>query len=230
MLKKQFLDLAAQHQIQIIDREFIQINSVFPNVKLAKKISSLCQEQNTILFTSKNAVNAVKSYLNEEIGRNYSPPWKYFCLDTATQKELLDSFADVQDIIGTSNSGASLAEEILLHSKIRKVYFFCGNKRRNDLPDTLRLHDIEVEEIIVYENIPQPQTVPGPWDAILFFSPTAVESYLSLNSPGLRTICFAIGNTTANVIAEHLPNKIVICPNPSMESMINQVIQYFKNK
>ncbi len=62
---------------------------------------------------------------------------------------------------------------------------------------------------------------------ILFFSPSAVKSYLSLNQPPSKAICFAIGDTTAETLKEKLVNRIIVADKPGKKEMVDLVIKYY---
>ena len=57
------------------------------------------------------------------------------------------------------------------------VTFFCGNQRRDTLPDKVRAAGIKVEELVVYETVELPLKVTDHYDAILFYSPSGVRSF-----------------------------------------------------
>ena len=65
-------------------------------------------------------------------------------------------------------------------------------------------------------------------DGILFFSPSAVESYLKLNAIK-EEMCFCIGETTAESLENKKVKKIIIAEKPSVENVIYEVIEYYNN-
>jgi uroporphyrinogen-III synthase len=54
-----------------------------------------------------------------------------------------------------------------------------------------------------------------------------VESFFLKNTLGKDTLCFAIGNTTADVLRKKTGNKIIIADNPGKKEMTELVIQYY---
>ena len=82
-------------------------------------------------------------------------------------------------------------------------------------------------EYIVYETKPAPQIITEKYDGILFFSPSAIKSFFSVNTISSGTVCFAIGETTANILKENINNKIIISKDMSAEKMIETVVEYF---
>jgi uroporphyrinogen-III synthase len=63
-------------------------------------------------------------------------------------------------------------------------------------------------------------------DGILFFSPSAIASFLEKNEMKNET-CFCIGTTTAKVL-ENKTKNIVIASKPTLEHVIDVVIQFYK--
>jgi uroporphyrinogen-III synthase len=86
--------------------------------------------------------------------------------------------------------------------------------------------NINFEEFEVYTTAKCPIRINSIPNAILFFSPSAVESYLELNKIH-DSFCFCIGNTTAKALSGISENKI-IANQPSIENVIIQAIKHFK--
>ena len=59
-------------------------------------------------------------------------------------------------------------------------------------------------------------------EAILFFSPSGIESYLKENTIK-KEICFCIGTTTASAL-EGITKNIKIADQPTIEDVIEDVI------
>ena len=108
------------------------------------------------------------------------------------------------------------------------VFFFCGKQRREELPDKLKLAEIELEEIVVYETFETPQKITRKsYDGILFFSPSAVKSFFSLNKLNEQIQIFAIGKTTAEFLEKHTNKEVDVAEIPTEESMFKQIILHF---
>src|SRR5450759_2557524 len=65
------------------------------------------------------------------------------------------------------------------------------------------------------------------YDGILFFSPSAVNSFFSLNKINEQIQIFAIGKTTADAIHQQINKDLIIAETPGEEDMIEKVISYF---
>jgi uroporphyrinogen-III synthase len=166
------------------------------------------------------------------------PTWEIFCTSCATRDAAANIFGN-NAIAGTADSARQLAEVII--QKVgpgsgrgqgsvpdRKIYFFCGDLRREELPALLTDNGFRVDEQIVYRTILTPQPAPDKYDGIVFFSPSAVESFFSVNTVTPDTRMFAIGATTANAIRTRCDNRVIISHRPEKSTMIRQMIDYFQ--
>jgi uroporphyrinogen-III synthase len=120
-----------------------------------------------------------------------------------------------------------LADVIIDQKNISSVIFFSGDKRRDELPEKLSQHNIEVNEIEVYKTFETPHLITKNYDAIIFYSPSTVSSYFSANKINEQTILFAIGNTTASEIKKYSDNKIIVGNEPEKELLAGEAIKYF---
>ena len=120
-----------------------------------------------------------------------------------------------------SDLGLLIKEKYATHS----FTFLSGNIRRNTLPDLLNENNIKWNEAVVYETTLNPKKVTENIDGILFFSPSAIESYLIENKLENET-CFCIGTTTAKAL-ENKTKNIKIASQPIVESVIDEVIKYY---
>jgi uroporphyrinogen-III synthase len=134
------------------------------------------------------------------------------------------------DIAGTADSAKELAEVMARVSGAGEVYFFCGDKRREELPDLLRQAGWVVHEIVVYKTVLTPHKVERSYAGIAFYSPSTVESFFSVNAVSAGTVLFAIGQTTAAAIRERSDNPMIVAARPDKEAMIRQMIEYFQHK
>lgn len=199
---------------------FIETEAIH-TIEVQQEIENAFLQSAAVVFTSMNAVEAVADTLLEEL-----PDWRIYSIGNTTQK-LVKKYFGEQSIAGTANSAAELAELIAEEGYDDEVIFFCGDQRRDELPDILRKNDIEVNEIVVYETVAVPHKLNKQYHCILFFSPSAVESFFSNNKVNEQTVLFAIGNTTANAIKKYSNNKIIICDEPGKDSLFQKMMEYF---
>lgn len=215
-----FINKAKNKNVAIDVLSFID-TSPKQDIETQQEIEWASTEHAIVAFTSMNAVDAVTEMLDEFI-----PEWTIYCLGQATRQRIAAYFGE-QAIAGTAENAATLAEEIIENEDPEEVIFFCGNRRREELPETLRRQKIEVNEIVVYETTLIKHTVEKTYDGILFFSPSAVESFFSNNTMPASTTVFAIGDTTAKTVKQFCGNKIVIAHQPGKEELLAQVVDYF---
>ena len=211
---------AKQKGIAIDMVSFIETEPI-QNINVQQEVEQALLQSATIVFTSMNAVDAVVNYKEE-----HQPDWRIYCIGTTTNKLVKNYFGE-ETIAGTANSAAELAELIAADGYDEEVIFFCGDQRRDELPDILRNNDIEVNEIVVYQTIAVPHKVEKKYHGILFFSPSAADSFFSNNKVVGQTVLFAIGNTTATVIKKYSNNKIIISDEPGKENLVGKMMEYF---
>ena len=140
---------AAQNDIIIDEVSFINTVEI-KNAEIEQKIDELAHQKITVVFTSMNAVDAVAKFIPAK-----KTSWKIFCIGNTTKKMVKKIFGE-ENICATADSAEQLAEKITENSSIKNIVFFCGDQRRNELPDKLKNNGIAVEELIVYKTIETP--------------------------------------------------------------------------
>lgn len=171
-----------------------------------------------LIFTSQNAVESVLE--NEKIAEIKTR--KCFCVGEKT-KALLEQ--NGFEVIVSSDYASELASIICNQYLKSSFTFFCGNLRRDILPDSLTLGEVLFEEIEVYETVLTPHKADENLNGILFFSPSGVQSFLKMNV--IRDeVCFCIGGTTAKAL-RGITSKVVIANQPTIESTLIKSIEFF---
>jgi uroporphyrinogen-III synthase len=219
-LHETLLQEAKQAGIDIDEISFIETTPI-QSPSLQSEIDEALQQSITAVFTSMNAVEAVADQINGK-----KPCWKIYCIGTTTQQLVVNYFG--QDAIaGTANDAAALAKLIIEDQPKGKLLFFCGDQRRDELPEILQQNSIKLKEIIVYQTTAIQHRIQKLYEGILFFSPSGVESFFSSNQLTQKTILFAIGNTTAKEIKKHSNNQIVVSDEPGKENLARKMMEYF---
>ncbi|MDX1364838.1 MAG: uroporphyrinogen-III synthase [Arenibacter latericius] len=211
-----------------------------PKFQLAEydslKIDLLHQEIDTsykhIIFTSQNTVKAFlkniqqKANLNgEENISTITSQITAYCVGEKTKALLEEN--DIK-VIAVTHYGAELAKILVEQYANTSFLFLCGNKRRYEIPTRLKENNIHFKEQVVYENSPNPKAFTKQFNGILFFSPTGIQSYQIKNSIK-ESIAFCIGTTTAAEAKKHTSN-IIIAKKPTVESVLEKVIEHYKSK
>lgn len=210
---------AKQEGILIDEVSFIETEPI-QTIEVQQEIEQAFIQSATVIFTSMNAVEAVISYEEDK------PDWTIYCLGNTTRNLVIKYFGEDR-IAGTANSAMELAEMVAEESGVEEVIFFCGDQRRDELPAILREHGIEVTEIVVYQTIPVYHKIEKPYNGILFFSPSAVESFFRNNKPLPNALLFAIGKTTAETIKRFASNKVITGTEPGKLSLVREMMEYF---
>ncbi|TDN87347.1 uroporphyrinogen-III synthase [Salegentibacter sp. 24] len=166
------------------------------------------------IFTSKNSVNAVAGRVRIE---------NIYCVGEKTANLANERRFHIKEV---ADYGKDLAEIIVQKYFEESFIFFCGNKRRDDIPEILQKNEIDFKEIEVYKTTLNSKSFSQEFDGILFLSPSAVQSFTAKNRlKDARVFC--IGKTTAAEAKKHT-NNIITATKPSMENVIVQVVKYFK--
>jgi uroporphyrinogen-III synthase len=221
-LEEALVEEAAKQGIAIDQSDFIATKPIL-NKETIESIKSAIHKKAAVVFTSMNAVDAVFAQLT-----GHSPEWDIFSIGHTTQQLIRDYFKQSR-MLATGDSAAQLAQAIVDTASVSDVIFFCGDNRRDELPSILRGNNIQVNEITVYQTQMTSAAIAKTYDGILFFSPSAVESFFATNTLPTHTIPFAIGKTTAEAISMHTQNPIIISESPGKDKLARQAIAYFCN-
>lgn len=220
LLDEILIKKAAQCNIVIDSVAFIETQNV-ASADIAEEIIGLASKQITAVFTSMNGAGAVIETLKNN---SLQPLWNIYCIGAATQSVIRKYFS-FAEITGIGKNALELSESIIRNNE-KKVIFFCGNQRRDELPENLRKNGIEVKELVVYETNEIQAKIEKSYKGILFFSPSAVKSFFSVNSISADTVLFSIGDTTADAIKKNSDNKLIISDLPSKEELVEMAIKF----
>lgn len=188
-------------------------------IKTENKPFQLKDLNESLIFTSQNAVHSVLSHPDSEQLKKKN----VYCVGLKTKTLLSDNGFNV---VAYTGYAADLAEIITLIYGNESYTFFSGNLRRDTLPNALKEAGIKLNEIQVYDTSLQPQKIKTAVDALLFFSPSGVESYLKENTIK-KEVCFCIGDTTAEALLKTTKN-IIVADQPTIEDVIEDVIHEYK--
>jgi len=123
---------------------------------------------------------------------------------------------------GDSETAQSLAE-LIAKDGVKSALFFCGNIRRNELPNYLAKKGVQLKEEVVYHTLLDPKKIPSQkGDALFFMSPSAVESFAMMNEFETELDYYSIGETTANTLRKKGVQKINTATEASFEAMLEQ--------
>ena len=226
-LKPNQRDLLLGQGFSMVDYNAIAIE--YLDFKMPKKTEN-------IIFTSQNGV---KGFLNKSQSAPFSvgSPYSYregmrvFCVGQKTKALLEENGLKVTK---TAQNSVKLGEFIINNHKNDQFHYFCGSERRDELPDILNTSEISLFEVKTYKTTLKQKKFNQKWDGILFFSPSGVESYFSVNKEELQAIpqqvqngsplFICIGETTANEVRKYFKN-VVIANSTSVESVIAKTVK-----
>ena len=196
--------------LEVIEADFIQTQN---------KPFEIKDLNENLIFTSQNAVHSVLSNPNLEKLKSKN----VFCVGLKTKILLSESGFNV---VAYTGYATDLAEIITLIYRNESFTFFSGNMRRETLPGALKRAEVRLNEIQVYDTSLTPQKIKNAVDAILFFSPSGVESYLKENTIK-KEKCFCIGETTAEALNK-ITKNIIVADQPTVEDVIEDVLEEYK--
>ena len=211
--------LSAEQRQVFLDANFDLLEQDFIEIK--NNLFELNTINNNLIFSSQNAVLS----LMEQNGWEVLKTKPVFCVGVKT-KELLELHGFTVDVY--LDYASELAEIITLIYNKESYTFLSGNLRKETLPKALKSARITFNEIEVYQTTLAPFKISDQenFDGILFFSPSAVESYLT-NNKIKNEVCFCVGTTTAAALETKKIKNIVIAETPTIEEVILEVIEYY---
>jgi len=197
--------------VEVIDVDFIEIQHT---------PEALTAINEYILFTSKNAVDAIVHQPEFDTLKKHP----CCCVGSKTADKLNQLGFN---LVAEADYATALVEILDKHFKSKSFTFFSGNIRSEVLPFFFTQHKIQWNEYVVYQTKFTSHTIKTPTDALLFFSPSAVQSYLMKNKIG-TAVCFCIGTTTAKALESHTQN-IIVAKKPTIENVVSHCVNYYKN-
>ena len=209
--------LLSNQREALVNANFNVIEADF--IKTKSNPFQLNEINENLIFTSQNAVQSFLLDPRSEALKSKN----VFCVGLKTKIMLSESGYNVVAYTGYAED---LAEIITLIYASESYTFFSGNLRRETLPKALKEAKIKFNEIQVYETTLTPQKIKTPVEAILFFSPSGIESYLKENKIKNET-CFCIGTTTSSAL-EGITKNVIVATQPTIEDVIEEVIAEYR--
>jgi uroporphyrinogen-III synthase len=208
-------NIPASVDIQVIP--FIEIIQR-PGVELMPIVTAYGSEKLNVIFTSAHAVKFVSGWLKQK------PDWTIYCIRNETRIAVLNWFGPEVSCKFASN--ALFLSRLMISEGVQKALFFCGDQRLDILPDNLRSNGIDLNELVVYDTRLKPVKLKEPPEIILFFSPTAVRSFFSMNEISSGTTVMAMGTTTAAALKQYTEHPAIISPEADKTYVFNMALDY----
>ncbi len=182
-----------------------------------RKISSYPLTNKSLIFTS---VNGVESFFengfrpNEDFfAKNFN---KIYAVGVKTKQALR------KNGFGTFKTFSCAAEmsEFITHFCNRENFIhFCGNISLNILEKELPLQNIKYKKEVLYDTEQLYPVYTEDYDAVVFFSPSGVRSFIQHNCIDGK-ILFAIGKTTETELKKMTQEKVYYSKKNSLTDLL----------
>jgi len=172
-------------------------------------------DDHLLIFSSKNAVAGFYSSFSKS---NLSS-CKCLCVGNAAAGMLVEKGMTVLEVYPTAKELAASLEKN--HAADSFVYY-CGNIRLDLIPDTLNNLGFAWQEATVYRTVLNPVKWERAYEAVVFFSPSAVGSFMALNPMGSAT-GYCIGKTTGAALKKYT-NRILFPKTPDRKSLMDLLL------
>ncbi|WP_373074042.1 uroporphyrinogen-III synthase [Zeaxanthinibacter enoshimensis] len=168
------------------------------------------------IFTSQNGV---EHFLKRKTATGEASGKSTFCVGDKTRILLEQHGFKVQK---SAENASELAEFLVKNYKNDSFLFFCGIRRMPTLRQIFDENGMDLREVEVYDTVLQSKSFPQSFGAVLFFSPSGVESFSRENDLH-NTFAYCIGPTTARA-ARLYTNHICIAEEPTIEATVQAVL------
>ena len=146
-----------------------------------------------------------------------------YCISRGTNEYAVASGLLVKS---TAPTASALADEILKDAEVKEVTHVSSNLRRDELSDKLIAAGVVVHDVTAYRTEFTPIASTSSYDGIVFFSPSAIDSFLSCNS--LKSIpCFCIGKTTGDYARTKGYTDVNVAEAPSEDFLLKTITEYY---
>lgn len=145
------------------------------------------------------------------------------------------------EYVAETHNGVGLAKELEDQLQGTKVFLPRSDRANPDLPPALRRYGADVTEVIAYRTLRPTdvgqrdlrQIAEGAADAVLFFSPSAVQYFSEfLGSEQLQSLqdkltITAVGPVTANTLQEAGVRRLVISADTTATAVVDALEEHF---
>lgn len=192
--------------LEVDTKDFIRIK--FINTE---KISL---RNKTLIFTS---ANGVEGFFKNGFDAPHSSA---ICVGGKTESKLAEKGIKT---LHTAKNAEELASFILQQQWDNSDFVhFCGNLALDTLEKSIANHNANYIKKIVYETELLYPTLNKKYDALVFFSPSGVRSFVKNNSITDEMV-FCIGNTTALEVAKYTSQKPIISTKQNLNDLLSLV-------
>ena len=144
-----------------------------------------------------------------------------YCVGRRT-KRLVEN--KIGKVTHTEKNAKKLAEYLVEYMEGTEATYFCSDIRLDALPTILSENNLKVNEIEAYQTKYDGVKVNDSVEAVMFYSPSTVESFTQKNNK--EVIAFCIGETTAAEAKKHF-DDVRVAKVPTVESVIELVNEHY---
>jgi uroporphyrinogen-III synthase len=197
-----------------------------------------------VLLTSQNAARAVQercAFLDLPIAKTFAGA-KVAAVGPASAEAAQAARLDVV-YVASKYQGVALANELGARLKGKRVFLPRSDRANQDLVETLVEHGATVKDVIAYKTeLPSESEVlkirtelKRGVDAVLFFSPSAVNHLRAVVGPcdfmKLSETCSfaAIGPVTADALREAGAKGILVAKNATVPALLSELARHFES-
>ncbi len=208
----------SEHQAQLLSSQINLQSENMINISCNQLDPNFANQHfKHVIITSKNGVKA----LLENFSKEQLHFENIYCVGRRTKELVEQHFGKVSYY---AENAKSLAQILSAHLSGEKVTYFCSNVRLDTLSQKLLEVNCIVDEIEVYQTNYNPLTIKENLDAVMFYSPSTVQSFMQYNKA--QGIAFCIGETTACEAQKYF-KEVKIAPISTVESVIELVENHF---
>lgn len=212
------------NNFKIYDYNFLEIS--FKNEKNILLEKKLKNPKNIFIFTSQYAIKSIK-HLDIKNIKCFTIKWKTSELAKKYWFEILDTWKNSLDLANSLLEFLPFSQKEGGYKK-NLIHLTTENHLKN-MEDFLKKKWINLETINVYEKKLNPKKIDFLYDAILFFSPSSIDSFFLKNNLEKKVVVFCIWKTTKKYFLEKkLKNKIIVSKKSTEKSLIDEIFNYYK--
>ena len=228
--KSPYYDIMRKHNVEVVFRPFIKVESLTPREFRAQRINIL--DHTAIIFTSRHALDNF-FLLCQEMRVEIPESIKYFCI-TETISHYIQKYVQYRKrkvFYGDSGKIADLMPLIQKH-KNEKYFIPQSDVHSNELTDMLDAKGISYSCGVMYRTVSNDFSTEEDfdYDMLVFFSPSGIQSLLK-NFPNYtqgETVIATFGPATAKSVEDAGLRLDLQAPTPEFPSITAALDAYLK--
>jgi len=206
-------ELALNGKLRLVEYDAIQVRPLPFQIEA---------QFDCLVFTSQNAV---QSFLERKRhwhrSKEFGQGLQAVCVGEKT-KRLLEEHGF--QVLASASNAKDLGQLIVTDYHALSFVFLSGNRSLHTLATILKHNKVRFKEIVVYETVLRPKRFHRQFDAVLFYSPSGVESFVAQNDLS-KSMAICIGPTTLSEAKKHT-SRFIQANRPTVENVIVQAVTF----